>query len=874
MAQFTTSEYGKYVSLQNVSASADPASAPGGGVYLFASGTAGSSKLYLQNEGSSSPLDVASLSVDIDGFSALGGTGIAQGDNLLFSDAGTEKKITFSNFEDAIFGNLSGDATVAAGGALTIAADAVENSMLANITRGSVKVGGASDAPTDLDAKTSGQILVGDGTDIASVAVSGDATLAANGALTISAGAVENSMLADDAVDSDELAAGAVDLAHMSVNSVDSDQYVDGSIDLVHMSANSVDSDQYVDGSIDTAHIANDQITNALMADDAIDSAQIADGAVDLAHMSVNSIDSDQYIDGSVDNVHLANDSVTIGSTECDLGSTTTVFAGITQLTASNARITNLDVVTLNSLSQTEQTLEITDKLIVASVSASSANTAGGGLKIGGGQDVAAHASLLWDHTNSALDFNIGGTTEIRLADGVLRPETDNDVDLGASGAEFKDLYLDGRAYIDSLIMPDVTSGKFLVADGTSYEEVALSGDATLASGGALTISAGVIENSMLADDAVDSDEIAAGAIDLAHMSVNSIDSDQYVDGSIDTAHLADNQVTLAKMAGLAAASLILGDSNGDPAAVALSGDVTLTNAGVAAIGAQKVLNSMLADDAVGADELAADAVVNASVAAGAAIVATKLNFNVDLGGNVQFGTQTDDSVAFGGSISVGSNVIANAQGEATISMDNDQNVAIAAAATVGGGYASSGATISSAGAIQAKGALTVGADGAGVNAKFFGGAANEHMSYDAGNHVLYFANASSATILTLGGDATSEYALDVANGANNQNKVRASAFVTYSDESLKCEVQTMNNALDTVMSLNGVEFTWNDSGDRDFGFIAQEVQAVLPKAVHVATDGVQGVDYSRLTSVLVEAVKAQQIQITDLKKALTNLKK
>jgi hypothetical protein len=127
---------------------------------------------------------------------------------------------------------------------------------------------------------------------------------------------------------------------------------------------------------------------------------------------------------------------------------------------------------------------------------------------------------------------------------------------------------------------------------------------------------------------------------------------------------------------------------------------------------------------------------------------------------------------------------------------------------------------------------------------------------------------------LTLGGDATSEYALDVANGANNQNKVRASAFVTYSDESLKCEVQTMNNALDTVMSLNGVEFTWNDSGDRDFGFIAQEVQAVLPKAVHVATDGVQGVDYSRLTSVLVEAVKAQQIQITDLKKALTNLKK
>ena len=305
-----------------------------------------------------------------------------------------------------------------------------------------------------------------------------------------------------------------------------------------------------------------------------------------------------------------------------------------------------------------------------------------------------------------------------------------------------------------------------------------------------------------------------------------------------------------------------------------VSGDATIAAGGALTIAAQAVENSMLADDAVGADELAADAVVNASVASNAAIVATKLNFNVDFGGNVQFGTQTDDSVLFGGSIAIGSNAIANAQGEATISMDNDQNVAIAAAATVGGGYGSSGVTISSAGAISADGALSIGADGAGVNAKFFGGAANEHMSYDAGNHVLYFVNGSSATLLTLGGDATTEYALDVANGSDNINKVRAAAFVTYSDESLKSDVATMNTALDTVMSLNGVEFTWKDSGERDFGFIAQDVQSVLPKAVHTADDGVQGVDYSRLTSVLVEAVKAQQVQIDDLKKVITNLKK
>jgi len=177
--------------------------------------------------------------------------------------------------------------------------------------------------------------------------------------------------------------------------------------------------------------------------------------------------------------------------------------------------------------------------------------------------------------------------------------------------------------------------------------------------------------------------------------------------------------------------------------------------------------------------------------------------------------------------------------------------------------------TIQTNGAINADGALTIGDDGAGVNFTAHGGAANEVMRYDAARHILQFVDGSSSTMLTIGGDAASEFAVDVANGSDNKNKMRAAAFVTYSDESLKSDVTTMNTALDTVMSLEGVEFTWKDSGERDFGFIAQDVQSVLPKAVHTAGNGVQGVDYSRLTSVLVEAVKAQQVQIEELKALL-----
>ena len=53
------------------------------------------------------------------------------------------------------------------------------------------------------------------------------------------------------------------------------------------------------------------------------------------------------------------------------------------------------------------------------------------------------------------------------------------------------------------LIMPDVTSAKILVADGTSYQEVAVSGDVTIANTGAVTIAANAVEGSMLNDNTI-----------------------------------------------------------------------------------------------------------------------------------------------------------------------------------------------------------------------------------------------------------------------------------------------------------------------------------------------------------------------------------
>lgn len=72
-----------------------------------------------------------------------------------------------------------------------VTASATEINNLNGLTRGSIIVGGESDVTGKLDAKGDGKILVGDGTDLKSVSISGDATLANTGELILAVPKVE-----------------------------------------------------------------------------------------------------------------------------------------------------------------------------------------------------------------------------------------------------------------------------------------------------------------------------------------------------------------------------------------------------------------------------------------------------------------------------------------------------------------------------------------------------------------------------------------------------------------------------------------------------------------------------------------------------------
>ena len=69
---------------------------------------------------------------------------------------------------------------------------AVTNAQLADLTRGYIKVGDATNAPADVDFSANGNIGIGDGTDYNSVAITGDITLSSAGVTAIAAGAIVN----------------------------------------------------------------------------------------------------------------------------------------------------------------------------------------------------------------------------------------------------------------------------------------------------------------------------------------------------------------------------------------------------------------------------------------------------------------------------------------------------------------------------------------------------------------------------------------------------------------------------------------------------------------------------------------------------------
>ena len=102
-----------------------------------------------------------------------------------------------------------------------------------------------------------------------------------------------------------------------------------------------------------------------------------------------------------------------------------------------------------------------------------------------------------------------------------------------------------------------------------------------------------------------------------------------------------------------------------------------------------------------------------------------------------------------------------------------------------------------------------------------------------------------------------------------------ADSWTVRSSRRFKTNIQPLAGALDRVTQLQGVSYESNLDGRHEIGVIAEDVDQIVPEVVSrdPNTNQVQGVDYSRLSALLIEAVKSQQAEIQELKDQVEQLK-
>jgi hypothetical protein len=140
-----------------------------------------------------------------------------------------------------------------------------------------------------------------------------------------------------------------------------------------------------------------------------------------------------------------------------------------------------------------------------------------------------------------------------------------------------------------------------------------------------------------------------------------------------------------------------------------------------------------------------------------------------------------------------------------------------------------------------------------------------------------------SATGLASSGN-TQANSLGVGTAASGTaGEIRATNNITAfysSDRQFKENVETIPNALDSVNAIGGKLFDWTDAyleahggtddyfiRKADFGVIAQDVQAVFPRAVRTRPDGSLAVDYEKLVALAFAAIVELRAEVKELKK-------
>ena len=125
--------------------------------------------------------------------------------------------------------------------------------------------------------------------------------------------------------------------------------------------------------------------------------------------------------------------------------------------------------------------------------------------------------------------------------------------------------------------------------------------------------------------------------------------------------------------------------------------------------------------------------------------------------------------------------------------------------------------------------------------------------------YYLLFTDITTGNI-TSSGISTSKLTYNPSTGTLTAVDVNSTSDVT-----LKENIKTIENSLNTLTQLRGVSFDWKETGKSSYGVIAQELEEILPELVH--GDNPRTVNYNGLIGVLIEAVKELSEEVKELKR-------
>ena len=260
---------------------------------------------------------------------------------------------------------------------------------------------------------------------------------------------------------------------------------------------------------------------------------------------------------------------------------------------------------------------------------------------------------------------------------------------------------------------------------------------------------------------------------------------------------------------------------------VAMSGDATIASNGAITIANDAVEQAMIADDAGGADQLASDAVVNASISASAAVAFSKMeNLTAsralvsDANGDVSASAVTDTEVVY----------LDGVTSAIQTQLDAKLNAAIPASININSSD-------------------------------------SQRRFYFTPSSHTYLDSAANTYIQS---GSTNKFTF-----ASNGDFTATGNVGAYSDMALKEDIYQIENALEKVNKLRGVHFTRKSNNSKEIGVVANEVEKVVPELVDEHEDEELGkiktMKYANTVGLLIEAVKDLSKQVEELKNGSTN---